>query len=115
MDTTIPNANIYPDGVAATYHEAILPEWCDNPLIEVLPPICSAVQARGLLKYFPVYAIANTAGFFTPIPIHLALYQQIGRMVRSGYANRNPMVTGYGSGEELTRQSSRCASDTKDE
>jgi len=98
MDTTMPNENIHPDGVVATSHEANLPEWCGNPLIEVLPPIYSAVQTRNLLKYSPAHAIENTAGFFIPLPIHLALHQQIDRMIRSGYANRNPMVAEHWRG-----------------
>src|SRR5258708_7067243 len=112
METTMPNENIYPNGVAATYHEADLPEYCGNPLIEALTPMYSELQARDLLKYYPVvdpairtkpshiraHAVVNAADFFTPLPIHLALHQQIDRMLRSGYVNRNPVAPGYWPG-----------------
>src|SRR5438045_1869474 len=115
MDTTMSNENIYPNGVAATYHEADLPEYCGNPVIEALTPAYSEVQARDLLKYYPVvdpatrtkpshiraHAVVNAADFFQPLPIHLALHQQIDRMLRSGYVNRNPVAPGYWRGTNL--------------
>jgi hypothetical protein len=106
------NETTYPNGVPATYREADLPEYCGNPLIEALSPMYSEIQARDLLKYYPVvdpevrakpahiraHAVVNAADFFTPLPIHLALYQQLDRIIRSGYLNRNPMVPGYWPG-----------------
>src|SRR6266852_9859975 len=102
MNNTQSNENIDPFGVPATYREAELPEYCGNPLIEALSPMYSEIQARDLLKYYPVvdpavrakpshiraHAVVNAADFFTPLPIHLALYQQLDRILRSGYANR---------------------------
>jgi len=72
----------------------------------------SEIQARELLKYYPVvdpairtkpshirtHAVVNAADFFTPLPIHLALQQQLDRLIRSGYLNRNPMAPGYWPG-----------------
>ncbi len=112
MNDTLSNESMYPNGVPATYREADLPEYCGNPLIEALSPMYSEIQARDLLKYYPVvdpavrakpshiraHAVVNAADFFTPLPIHLALYQQLDRIIRSGYANRNPMVPGYWPG-----------------
>jgi len=106
------NESVYPNGVPVTYREADLPEYCGNPLIEALSPMYSDIQARDLLKYYPVvdpavrakpshiraHAVVNAADFFTPLPIHLALYQQLDRIIRSGYLNRNPMVPGYWPG-----------------
>jgi len=112
MNETQSNENRYPTGVQATYREAELPEHCGNPLIEALPPMYSEIQARDLLKYYPIvdpvvctkpshiraHAVVNAADFFTPLPIHLSLHQQVDRMLRSGYLNRNPMVPGYWPG-----------------
>lgn len=106
------NETTYPHDVPATYREADLPEYCGNPLIEALSPAYSEIQARDLLKYYPVvdpavrakpshiraHAVVNAADFFTPLPIHLALHQQLDRIIRSGYLNRNPMVPGYWPG-----------------
>ncbi len=112
MNDFFSNESTYPNGVPATYREADLPEYCGNPLIEALSPIYSEIQARELLKYYPVVdpairakpthirarAVVNAADFFTPLPIHLALQQQLDRILRSGYLNRNPMVPGYWPG-----------------
>jgi hypothetical protein len=112
MNTTILNEDTYPNGAIATYREAELSEYCGHPLIEALPPMYSEIQARDLLKYYPVvdpairtkpahirtHAVVNAADFFTPLPIHLALHQQLDRIIRSGYRNRNPMVPGYWPG-----------------
>src|SRR6266446_8647759 len=109
------NESTYPNGVPATYREAYLPEYCGNPLIEALSPAYSEIQARDLLKYYPVvdpairtkpshiraHAVVNAADFFQPLPIHLALHQQIDRMLRSGYVNRNPVAPGYWPGTNL--------------
>ncbi len=108
MSTSL-NEDIYPNGVVATYREAELPEYQGNPLIEALPPIYSEIEARELLKYYPevdpairakpshirMHAVVNAADFFAPLPIHLALQQQLSRIIMSGYLNRNPMVPGY--------------------
>lgn len=112
MNDFFSNESTYSNGVPATYRAADLPEYCGNPLIEALSPMYSDIQARDLLKYYPLvdqavrakpthiraHAVVNAADFFTPLPIHLALYQQLDRMLRSGYANRNPMVPGYWPG-----------------
>ncbi len=112
MNETQSNENRYPAGVPATYREAELPEHCGNPLIEALPPMYSEIQARDLLKYYPIvdpvvrakpshiraHAVVNAADFFTPLPIHLSLHQQVDRMLRSGYLNRNPLAPGYWPG-----------------
>ncbi len=112
MNDNLPNEGMFPNGVPATYREAELPEYCGNPLVEALSPMYSEVQARDLLKYYPVvdpavrvkpahiraHAVVNAADFFAPLPIHLALYEQLDRIIRSGYLNRNPMVPGYWPG-----------------
>lgn len=96
MNTTRSNEGMYPNGAVAPYSEAGLPEHCGNPLIEALPPIYSEIEARELLKYYPVvdetvrakpldthmHTVVNAADFFTPLPIHLALQQQIDRIIR---------------------------------
>ncbi len=72
----------------------------------------SEIQARDLLKYYPIvdpvirtkpshirtHAVVNAVDFFTPLPIHLSLQQQVDRMLWSGYLNRNPMALGYWPG-----------------
>jgi hypothetical protein len=112
MNDFFSNESTYPNGVTATYREAELPEYCGNPLIEALPPMYSEIQARDLLKYYPIvdpairakpshirtHAVVNAADFFAPLPIHLALQQQLDRIIRSGYLNRNPMAPGYWPG-----------------
>jgi hypothetical protein len=111
MNDFFSNETTYSNGVPATHREAKLPEYCGNPLIEALPPIYSEIEARDLLKYYPVvnplirtkpmhirmYVVVNAADFFMPLPIHLALQQQLDRIIRNGYLNHNPIVPGYWS------------------
>src|SRR6266567_3674893 len=115
MNDNLSNESMYPNGVPATYREADLPEYCGNPLIEAMSPAYSEIQARDLLKYYPVvdpatrakpshirtHAVINAADFFTPLPIHLALQQQLSRAILSGYVNRNPLAPGYWPGTNL--------------
>jgi hypothetical protein len=112
MNNRLPNESMHPEVVEARYREAELPEYCGNPLIEALPPINSEINARELLKYYPpvdpatrtkpsyirTHAVINAADFFTPLPIHLDLEQQLSRVIRSGYLNRNPVTPGYWPG-----------------
>ncbi len=109
MNKTQSNGGIHSAGIPATYGEAELLEYRDNPLIEALPPLDFEIQAQDLLKYYfivdpvirtkPSYirsrSMANTAAFFTPLPIHLSLQQQIDRRLRSSYLSRNLMALGY--------------------
>ena len=109
MNETQSNENKYPAVVSAGYPEGELLEHRGNPLIEALPPMYSEIQARDLLKFYsivgpvirtkPSYirsrSMANTAVFFTPLPIHLSLQQQVDRLLRSGYLGRNLMAPGY--------------------
>ncbi|SRR5581483_1108566 len=97
MNTARSNEDMYPNGVVATCREAEPPEYCSNPLIEALPPIYSEIKARELLKYYLVmdeaicakpshilmHDLVNVADFFTPLPIHLALQQQLDRIIRN--------------------------------
>jgi len=108
MNDFFTNESTYPNGVAATYREADLPEYCGNPLIEALPPLVLRDSREGLIEIlsrggssnmretlaYP-HAVVNAADFFTPLPIYLALQQQVDRMLRSGYLNRNPLAPGY--------------------
>ena len=121
------NKTACPHGVPATYHEADLPAYRGNPLIEALPPIYSEVEARDSLKYYPVVnptisarpphirAQAKAADFFTPLPIHLALYKQLDRTVQSNYRTHNLPMSEYWSGKEQAGQSPSCTVNTKDE
>lgn len=102
-------SNEFSEESITTYRDGELPEYQGNPLIEALPPMYSELQALELLKHYPkadpavrdkpshirMHAVVNAADFFAPLPSHLALQQQLDRVIRSGYTNRNPVVPGY--------------------
>ncbi len=129
MNDFFSNGSTYPYDVPAIFRAADLPQYCGNPLIEALPPIYPEVQMRELLKCDHVVDLAKrakpthirahtgvyAADFFTPLPIHLALYQQLDGIIRSGYLTHNLLVPEYWSGKEQTGQSPRRSVNTKDE
>jgi hypothetical protein len=89
----------------ASYRGQPIPDYCNNPLIEALPPIWTADAAVRLLGHYPEYdeqhralppelrfhLIQNSVRFFEPLPIHLNLEQRFSRILRAGYLARNPI------------------------
>ncbi len=88
----------------ATYRDQLVTRYAGNPLIEALPDILSAKDAARSLAYYPqcdaktrqlppevrTHLVMNALNFFEPLPVHIDLEQRISRVIRAGYANRNP-------------------------
>lgn len=95
--------------IAANYADPLIPSYRGNPLIEALPPILNKKDAMRLLAYFPPYneeyrdwdnslrlhLLLEGMDFFTPLKNILDLEQRISLMIRYGYKDRNPFLTGY--------------------
>lgn len=95
---------------AAEYHEQAVTFLRGNPLIEALPEIISEedfyAQAEQKPKVERDEALkcneavradytTNVDAFFQPLPRHWKLWQDVIRMIRSGYRSRNPFEPGY--------------------
>lgn len=90
----------------ATYREQLVRSYKGNPLIEALPNILSMPDAMKLLAYHPtfdskdrglppeirIHQIQGAMRFFEPLPIHVDIEQRFSRMIRDGYAGRNPVA-----------------------
>lgn len=95
----------------ANYHDAEIPNYRENPLIEALPPILNQDDTMEHLARFPEYEpeyrklpahlrlhlIQNALQFFVPLPVHFDLEQRFSRMIRVGYQARNPALQGFWS------------------
>jgi hypothetical protein len=95
--------------VEATYTEQEIPRYRGNPFIEALPPIRSMEEAVELMSYYPPYSPAErdlsphvrqhlAAGLSEirhPVGIHLELESRLSRLIRWGYASRNPISHGF--------------------
>lgn len=91
--------------VSAVYHQADLPEHRDNPLIEALPPLLSKQEVMVALSNFPEVNEAERElsdilreqyidridAFRCPQESFYECYKAIVRLLRNGYANRNPL------------------------
>lgn len=88
----------------AIYREPEIPEYCNNPMIEALPPIWDETEVTEELSYFPPYhsnmrnspnhirhhLIQNSLRFFSPLDIHIDLERRFSCLIRVGYRDRNP-------------------------
>lgn len=93
----------------AEYHDPLIPDYQNNPLIEALPPIWSRKQVIDMLQFYPDYLeehrrwapelrlhlIRNVLKFFEVIPKHIDLEQRLSSMLRLGYEARNPRLHHY--------------------
>lgn len=90
----------------AVYTEQLVGRYEGNPTIEALPKILSAEDAAKLLAYYPerekdghklpseirMHLIMDAVHFFQPLPVHIDLEQRLSRVLRDGYAGRNPLA-----------------------
>lgn len=95
--------------VPARYHDQEIPAFRGNPFIEALPPILSREDARQQMTYYPEYdpsqrelgphirehLAAGLTSIRQPVALHLELESRISRLVRWGYAGRNPMLPSF--------------------
>lgn len=91
--------------VDAFYRDEINPLYKHNAFIEALPPLFEPKQASSGVSRTPVYyeemrewpgiqrldQVMEIAHLVVPLPEHLLLEQQVSRVIRSGYMNRNPI------------------------
>ncbi len=95
--------------VEARYSEPEIPRYRGNPFIEALPPIRSAEEAVELMSYYPPYSAeerrlpshvrqhlaAGLSEIRHPVGVHLELESRLSRLIRWGYASRNPLSRGF--------------------
>jgi hypothetical protein len=92
--------------VIARYNEAILPEHRGNPLIEALPPLLDDTEILMALSNFPPLDenirwtesaairrqyVDRIKHFRCPQTNYIECYRYITRIIRDGYAPRNPL------------------------
>ena len=96
-------------GRLVEYRQPVYQKYSGNPLIEALPLPMSTEDFIKRTLYLPEYypelrlasdedralAISDAVGFFMPLPRHDALQRAIGRMLREGYATKNPVEKDY--------------------
>ena len=95
----------------AHYHEQLVKEYQNNPLIEALPPILSKREVIEKLSYYPhfdeserqldsqyrFHIIQRLFSLFQVLPFHIDLESRISRLLRQGYVGRNPFKPTYAS------------------
>ena len=96
--------------VKAEYHEQMLPEYQNNPLIEALPDILSANDTMRLMTRKPRYDESERSWdakyrihclsrllheYYQPLPQHFDIESRISVCLRQGYLNRDPMGRQY--------------------
>lgn len=95
--------------VDAVYRTSPIPGYQNNPLIEALPPILTAAETVGRLRYEPehddgvrqlptelrLHLLHDALRFFKPLPVHVEMEQRLSRLIRAGYQGRNPLVRGF--------------------
>ena len=89
----------------ACYHEAILPEHRNNPLIEALPPKVEDYALVEKLSYYPTRELEETrlkaierVDYLTrikmlrqPLPLYLEVFRAIEIAIKEGYSTKNPL------------------------
>ena len=95
--------------VEAAYTKQEIPRYQGHPFIEALPPIRSKEEALELMSYYPPYSseerklsphvrqhlAAGLSEIRHPVGIHLELESRLSRLIRWGYASRNPISHGF--------------------
>jgi hypothetical protein len=106
--------------IPALYKPAILPEHAGNPLIEALPRFRTAEEVLGAIgisprfseedrlqdPYIRMLSVLSLRTFFAPLKMHWKVIEQMGLVIRDGYAYRNPARSDYRKAQiEFYRQS----------
>lgn len=96
--------------IEASYQEAQIQDYSNNPLIEGLPLIWDEKQVVHNLVSRPIYSEDERSfpshlrlhmiqriyrDYFQPLSIHLELEQRLSRLIRDGYVGRNPLEQNY--------------------
>lgn len=93
----------------AEYKEQDILEYQNNPLIEALPKIYSYQEVIDQLSVYPPYhkeeryledhkrfhLLQRILRYYQPLPIHLQIQSSVDRLLRTGYASRNPFTPTY--------------------
>ncbi|WP_160691710.1 ATP-binding protein [Clostridium sp. C2-6-12] len=95
--------------VEANYKEQLIEEYKGNPFIEALPDIFDKADVINKIAFYPkfdvrereyeahirLHLIQRLFTYFQPLPIHLELESRMSRIIRMGYAMRNPLTPKY--------------------
>lgn len=88
----------------ASYRQAELSEYCNNPLIEALPPILEEEEAlermgnplafdlaeRNLKRNVRLHCVRRLENLVIALPIHVRFESEVSILLRRGYVPRNP-------------------------
>ncbi|HKQ04868.1 MAG TPA: ATP-binding protein [Blastocatellia bacterium] len=110
----------------AEYKQQALAEYRENPLIEALPAILSEAEFITLASEYPAFdktekgldaslrlhCVERILKYFQPLAGHIALEQQLSRIIRQGYLARNPIRPEYAA---RLRQINRAMKQTGDD
>ena len=91
------------------YREQIVPDYRENPLIEVLPPIWNSVEVADMLSHnvghhdgerrldaqYRLHCVHRIFRCFQPLEQHIDIEQRFSRCIRQGYLHRNPLSKEY--------------------
>lgn len=95
----------------AHYHEQVVKEYQNNPLIEALPKILSKEEVIERISHYPhfdeserqldshyrFHIIQRLFSLFQVLPFHIDLESRLSRLLRQGYVGRNPFSPTYAS------------------
>jgi hypothetical protein len=111
----------------AEYKQQALVEYRGNPLIEALPPILSEAEFVTLVSEYPAFdktekdldaslrlhCVERILKYFQPLSSHIALEQQVSRIIRQGYLARNPIRPEYAARlRQINRAMRQTGNDT---
>lgn len=95
--------------VEANYKEQLVRQYQGNPFIEALPEIFNKSEVISRIACYPkfdirereyeshirLHLIQTVFQYFQPLPAYLDLESRISRIIRMGYAMRNPLNSNY--------------------
>ncbi|KGX85875.1 ATP-binding protein [Pontibacillus litoralis] len=121
------NSIFLPNGmeaIQAEYKEFPLEEFNQNPLIQALPPLLDKAAIIRKLMVKPIYKeedryvdsvyrihmVNRLFQLFTPLPVHIEVWNMVHSLIMQGYLARNPFDKNYkqyinASGKEIINRS----------
>ncbi|WP_170138833.1 ATP-binding protein [Oceanobacillus chungangensis] len=112
------------EAIKAEYKEFPLEEFNQNPLIQALPPLLDKAatikklmvkpiykkEERNVDSAYRIYMVNRLFQLFTPLPVHIEVWNMIHSLIMQGYLARNPFDKDYKqyineSGKEIINRS----------
>lgn len=115
--------------VHAVYHDQRVAEYRGNPWIEALPPVVSRAEAKDRMAFYPEYdpadreahpeeredAVSAKLGTARhPLSVHVELHSRLSKLIRQGYARRNPALARFQTDVEAAQRALRVEGTGRD-